>query len=57
MDIEARYRLPRILSFVEVSCDKMDTAKRRKIADVWGAFFLRMRLASSVNVSSKTQCN
>jgi hypothetical protein len=40
-----------------VSADKMDTARRRNIADVCGACWRRMRLASSVKVTSNTQCN
>ena len=57
VDREARYLFPRTLSLTEVSRDKMDTANRRNRADVWGAFFLRIRLASSVKVTSRTQCN
>ena len=44
----ALQRLPRRLSFSEVSRDKMDTANLRNVAEIWGACCLRIRLASSL---------
>ena len=47
------FRLPRMLPFIEVSCCKIVSASLRKTEVISGPFPLRIRLESSVKVTSR----